>query len=342
MTRCYPARRVAAQDQGGALAPATLSTQAAAVRKRGGGLARRALLTLSLAGHPSMPEGGAIKSLCCAAAGIFLPKPKAHAGVAYPTTSVRGAQKDAASLRSTTAPHAQPVEGYKQLAGEPKFGQVSARRSFNPTHRDRRSGSCSSHSLPITIIEGRIFNHRLHALPDFRDSMTKFNPTDCGLRLGNGLIGDLGNKCTSIRQPCSHHQSVVVVEHRIVGHIDRRKTRLTDVFCNRHHLFQQLRFLLPDQLPLLSPLTGSDPYGSEDRSNRTNRLHPSRSIAAAPRPSPHPPAKRNHQGRQKHPLQQAARAQVNRELFGQHGHPLAIGRGRSMKASSEPVQGVAA
>lgn len=113
MTRIHPARRAAAQDQGGALAPATLSTQAAAARKRGGGLARRALLTLSLAGHPSMPEGGAIKSLCCAAAGIFLPKPKARAGVAYPTTSVRRGAKDAATLRSPTAPHAQPVEGYK-------------------------------------------------------------------------------------------------------------------------------------------------------------------------------------------------------------------------------------
>ena len=110
-----PARRVAAQDQGGALAPATLSTQAAAARKRGGGLVRRALLTLSLAGHPSMPEGGAIKRLCCAAAGIFLPKPKARAGAAYPTTSVRRGAKDAATLRSPTAPHAQPVEGYKRL-----------------------------------------------------------------------------------------------------------------------------------------------------------------------------------------------------------------------------------
>ncbi|MCP1647258.1 hypothetical protein J2T49_001773 [Pseudomonas nitroreducens] len=115
MTRCYPARRVAAQDQGGALAPATLSTQAAAARKRGGGLVRRALLTLSLAGHPSMPEGGAIKSLCCAAAGIFLPNPKARAGAAYPTTSVRRGAKDAATLRSPTAPHAQPVEGYTRL-----------------------------------------------------------------------------------------------------------------------------------------------------------------------------------------------------------------------------------
>lgn len=119
-----PARRVAAQDQGCALAPATLGTQAAAARKRAGGLARRALLTLSLAGHPSIPEGGAIKSLCCAAAGIFLPKPKARAGAAYPTTSVRRGAKDAATLRSPTAPHAQPVEGYKHAAHQVAGGEA--------------------------------------------------------------------------------------------------------------------------------------------------------------------------------------------------------------------------
>lgn len=119
-----PARRVAAQDQGGALAPATLSTQAAAARKRGGGLTRSALLTLSLAGHPSIPEGGAIKSLCCAAAGIFLPKAQTRAGAAYPTTSVRRGAKDAATLRSPTAPHAQPVEGYTHAAHQVAGGEA--------------------------------------------------------------------------------------------------------------------------------------------------------------------------------------------------------------------------
>lgn len=115
MTRIIPVRRAAAQSQGGALAPATLSTQAPAARKRGGGLAHRVLLTLSLAGRPSMPEGGDIKSLCCAAAGIILSPLHARAGVVYPTTSVREAQKPTASLRSLFRPHAQPVEGYKHL-----------------------------------------------------------------------------------------------------------------------------------------------------------------------------------------------------------------------------------
>lgn len=116
MTPRIPVRRAAALNQVRALAPATLSTKASAARKRGGGLAQRFLLTLSLAGRPSMPEGGAIKSLCCAAAGIIHPQPKANAGVVYPTASVRGAQKPTASLRSSLRPHAQPVEGYKHPA----------------------------------------------------------------------------------------------------------------------------------------------------------------------------------------------------------------------------------
>lgn len=108
-----PVRRAAALRQGGALAPATLSTQAAAARKRGGGQLQRHLLAQAIAGRLSMSEGGDIKSLCCAAAGIFLPKAKARAEAAYPTTSVREGAETPASLRSSTAPHAQPVEGYK-------------------------------------------------------------------------------------------------------------------------------------------------------------------------------------------------------------------------------------
>lgn len=110
-----PARRVAALRHGGAMAPATLSTQGAAARQRGGGPLRRTLLAQAIAGRPSTPEGGDIKSLCCAAAGI-IPSPfQARAGFVYPTTSVRRGAEDAASLRFPLAPHAQPVEGYKHL-----------------------------------------------------------------------------------------------------------------------------------------------------------------------------------------------------------------------------------
>jgi len=108
-----PVRRAAAFRHGGAMAPATLSTNAAAARKRGGGPLRRKLLAQAIAGRHLMPAGGDIKSLCCAAAGIFLSKPQARAGVVYPFASVREGAATAASLRSPTAPHAQPVEGYK-------------------------------------------------------------------------------------------------------------------------------------------------------------------------------------------------------------------------------------
>lgn len=91
---------------------ATHHTQAPAARKRGGGLARRYLLTSLLMGRPAMPAGGETKSLCRVAAGIFLPQPSDRAAVAYPTTGVRRAQELSLSLRSPTPPAAQLVKGY--------------------------------------------------------------------------------------------------------------------------------------------------------------------------------------------------------------------------------------
>lgn len=91
---------------------ATLTTEASAARKRGGGLARRYLLDSLLMGRPAMPAGGETKSLCRAAAGIFLPQPSACAALAYPTTGVRRAQELSLSLRSPHSPAAQLVKGY--------------------------------------------------------------------------------------------------------------------------------------------------------------------------------------------------------------------------------------
>ncbi|TXI34745.1 MAG: hypothetical protein E6Q69_03070 [Aquipseudomonas alcaligenes] len=91
---------------------ATLTTQASAARKRGGGLARRYLpASLPMGRHPRQ-MGGEINSLCRAAAGIFLPHPSACAAAAYPTTGVRLAQELSQSLRSPASPAAQLVKGY--------------------------------------------------------------------------------------------------------------------------------------------------------------------------------------------------------------------------------------
>ncbi|WP_416311140.1 hypothetical protein [Pseudomonas sp. W03] len=55
----------------------------------------------------------------------------------------------------------------------------------------------------------------------------------------------------------------------------------------------------------------------------SNSLHPSWSVAATPGPGPYPPAKRDHQGRQEHPLKHAARAQFDCDFVWKHGHPFA-------------------
>lgn len=92
---------------------ATLSTQALAVRKHGGGLAAIQRPTQQAGGHPLRSKGGEINSLCCAAAGIINLLLRAAASHAYPTTCVRRAPFTAAPLRSQNRPHAQLVVGYK-------------------------------------------------------------------------------------------------------------------------------------------------------------------------------------------------------------------------------------
>ncbi|MFG9360881.1 hypothetical protein ACEP2W_18690, partial [Pseudomonas aeruginosa] len=109
-----PASRVAAQDQGAALAHATHSTQAPAAQKRGGGLARRIQLIAIAEGRQPMPEGGAIESHCCAAAGIFQPNPQHTPKARIPQEKLRRGAKHIATLRLMTRSPAQLVEGGKR------------------------------------------------------------------------------------------------------------------------------------------------------------------------------------------------------------------------------------
>lgn len=91
---------------------ATQHTHVRAARKRGGGLARRYVPALPLAGRPAEPAGGDLKSLCCAAAGLFSSALPATAGASTPTTGVRRAPPLGTPLRYRNSPHAQPVVGY--------------------------------------------------------------------------------------------------------------------------------------------------------------------------------------------------------------------------------------
>lgn len=91
---------------------ATHSTQAPAARKRGGGPAPMPRPTLQPAGRPAEPSGGDIKSLCCAAAGLFPTERQATAGAYTPPQGVRRAPNLATTLRSPSRPHAQLVKGY--------------------------------------------------------------------------------------------------------------------------------------------------------------------------------------------------------------------------------------
>lgn len=91
---------------------ATATTALKAGRQHGGGLVHANQPRATLRSRHQIPSGGAIKSLCCAAAGILPPLLCATAGRVYPTTCVRRAQKLSTPLSSHTRLPAQLVVGY--------------------------------------------------------------------------------------------------------------------------------------------------------------------------------------------------------------------------------------
>ena len=91
---------------------ATHSTQAPAARKRGGGPAHIHQVNAMTIGRQPLPEGGEIKSLCRAAAGIIRTLSASIEARVYPTDRVRGAQKMEPRSANQPSPAAQPVKGY--------------------------------------------------------------------------------------------------------------------------------------------------------------------------------------------------------------------------------------
>lgn len=331
MTPHIPARRAAALRHGGAMAPATLSTQAPAARKRGGGPLRRVLLAASLAGRPSKPEGGAIKNLCCAAAGLFLSPPQAHADVAYPTTSVRRGAEDAASLRFPLAPHAQLVEGYKHL-GQETSKPVSCLLNLLTAHP--KGKKCSLRATRNQLIEKVLLTNERqfqvqHSLRNRRAWRVK-NIEACKL------------KCLAL----NHGLNVRPVTN--TSNDAQRAKKISHVIQNRQHCYVPVEpyFLVSLNIPLLRSSVGCprDPHGSQNRRDRSNRLHPSRQTVAGSRGKHHhlqPPAQRPERKEPpNHP--HACQLHAFRHLKSLHSAPLqAMSEDARLPVDHSQVQGVA-
>lgn len=332
MTPHIPARRAAALRHGGAMAPATLSTQAPAARKRGGGPLRCAPLAASLAGRPSKPEGGAIKSLCCAAAGITPSPSQAHADVAYPTTSVRRGAEDAASLRFPLAPHAQLVEGYKHLtlqslqqAGSGLFDL----RALDFEGEKRPGGATVCYQL----IQEMPLRHQ--SAPEVQNSLCHF-----GRRRTKHIKAE-----KKVGLAINHPLDLCPPRSCVFDNVELLNEPLSRAQGSCGNLFEEnLGLFLTYLLSLLGPTVckPSHPNRRKDRSYRTNSLNPRGGVVASPRPAIYPPPEQHSRRRKQSPHQQAARAQGNREFVGRHGHPLAINDAQSMPLGAEPVQGVEA
>ncbi len=326
-----PASRVAAQDQGAALAHATHSTQVPAAQKRGGGLAHRIQLIAIAQGRQPMPEGGAIESHCCAAAGIFQPKPKARAGVAYPTTSVRQGAKDAATLRSPTAPHAQPVEGYKHLLI--KTVQQNPSRLYDVLALNLKGRKRTRADARYQLIQVMPLRHQ--GTPKIKNSLCNFGRRRIKHIKSEEKVGLPVNHSLHLHPPRSY---IIDGVELINEFAPRAQDSDSDLFKENPNFF--FAYLLS----LLGPIVRKPSHrnGRKDRSNRTNSLYPCRGVGAVPRPATYPPPEQHYSRRKQCPRQQAARAKSNRESIRQHCHPLAINEAGSMPLAAVTVQGVAA
>ncbi|SDH48753.1 hypothetical protein [Pseudomonas panipatensis] len=100
--------------------------------------------------------------------------------------------------------------------------------------------------------------------------------------------------------------------------------------------------LPPLCLVISSILRARDVHRGQNRNDGTNCLHPGRSIAAAPRPTGHPPKRNSSQWRDEQSSKKAAHWQPESYLIWHSGHPLAINEVRSMPMALSAAQGVAA
>lgn len=256
---------------------ATASTQAQAVRQHGGGRTRRAKLAQKLAGRPTRSAGGEIKSLCCAAAGIFALAPRPCGAHAYPPTGVRRAAHPAATLRLSPNPPAQPVLGYGQ------YSQLLHFRSFTPS-------SCYIPEVllsPQPCIQQTAFSQnrvkRIVAVtervsdPAFQARKSQTDRVGYSSSLWIVLVNQEGIQS---RQYRSRGGSEPI--HVFLGSSNRRICLAQSYQCgfsfqgDQHQSLRLRQLLTP--LPFCV-LPQRQPDSSCDRRRSTDRLHPTRHIA---------------------------------------------------------------
>ncbi len=345
---------------------ATHSTQAPAARKRGGGPAHIHQVNAMTIGRQPLPEGGEIKSLCRAAAGIIHTLSASTEARAYPTDRVRGAQKMEPRSANHPSPAAQPVKGYKHclLTNQPQVyrakqvaGNASDRSSLKLLfHLFEMDASLTLDTLNSLIDAAKGIDEfqrpgrvrRLEYVDELQQLLPQLKDEGHASRFSARLIGQADKQifqdvnptlCGQIFPIASRGVDAHVQETELAGQVEDSRgfsptrTSLGNKLLNtRSSAFLPQSTVLP--LLLLPPQVPSE----QDCTYRTNPLYPSRRTFTGPRPV-HDPEDQDRQHRA-HNEQLVDIGQLESDVeFAIHGWLLATSNPSSLPAVALLVHG---
>lgn len=335
----------------GALCPArilnlaTATAIAKAVRQHGGGLVQATQPRAALRSRHQCPSGGAIKSLCCGAAGNIAFAPSDSATLEYPKTCVRWAQKMSTSLRSTTRPPAQLAVGYETSSPHRADGNRGTNKASDPQVilLNRRTAVRNS-PLPFQQIAPCYLEVRGPEggpLFDFKKDLSQV--VDDDENAANNTWGQwLSQQGPEglIRLNQSQGADSIPMEKstpRLKLNINSLNRR-SSLMSSRLNQFCGPQVILKACHPCTFSVSGMRPFSNQKRrddgGNRAERLHPRRSGHGTPRQEIQTDSQECGRWRN----QQQLGVELDRHLVGQHAHFLGIHNQASLQLHRARVQ----
>lgn len=316
-------------------APAT--TVANAVRQHGGGRTPMHLQRTAPDGRLMHSRGGVINRRGEAATSSNPPFASCAAAT-HPTTGVRRARKSSPSLRSQNCPHAQLVKGYKAATLlEVQFRQLHLRRTPNTSYCPETYTNYLFHQASLLIAECRITYELPQRSQGSLDAASQLNPADSRLRARYRAVSDLRHKRQVVLQAdfqLLQFKGVSVIPYCLVGSTEN----IAGMGGECHDLLHEFRFAVRSFMTASSILKAGHENSHSNRRNRSNSLHPGRSMLTTPRQGHQPPSRQQHQRREQQRLAYLSQSEAYVELPIEHANLPALVLAASLPAPCHHVQ----
>ncbi len=316
---------------------ATATTALKAGRQHGGGLVHANQPRATLRSRHQIPSGGAIKSLCCTAAGILPPLLRATTGRVYPTTCVRRAPDQSEPLRSTNRPHAQLVVGYGPPIATSTTSWRLSRKPFSNVPNDvfiERNFDANATQF-LTLSPREISASRVNATAKVMFQKRKV--------IYQGLIRQISKSNGLEKLPLPLHRIYCLKKAGGLRLCFTMTSKHVDLL-NPHRPSSRdfgngldyNSFLTPFRLLLTSLLATSNKHGDENTCDSSESLNPSRSTSSPPRQE----VKNNDQEccKRRNQPELWPKLEINSDFIGQHARLLGSFNPASLTAHSHHVQ----